>query len=329
LQLNGGFGFDFTADPTTLWRVAQELPRYGVTAFLPTIITSPFETIRCAQDVLRAGAPQNFRGATPLGLHLEGPFLNPAKRGAHNTAFMRLPDANAVRDWSPKTHVRLVTLAPELEGAPQVIRALSERDVVVSAGHSMATLDEALRGFDAGITYGTHLFNAMPQIDHHAPGLALALLNDPRVTVGIIPDGIHVHPGLVALAMKQKSPQQLNVVTDAMAALGMSPGKYVLGDFSVTVNETCARLDDGRLAGSILNMDQALRNLIEFTNCSVSDSLTTMTTTAARVLHLENERGSIAPGYFADLILLTQDLRVAATMVQGQWVWHDAGLFAL
>lgn len=324
LQFNGGFGFDFTADPASIWRVAQELPRHGVTAFLPTVITSPFETIRRAQSVLRNGAPENFCGAAPLGLHLEGPFINPQKRGAHNTAYMRFPDANAVRDWSPDNFVRLVTLAPELQGAPDLIRALCAQNVVVSAGHSMATFDQARRGFDAGITYGTHLFNAMPQIDHRAPGLAIALLNDARVTTGMIPDGIHVHPALVELAWKQKSSRQLSVVTDAMSALGKSPGKYLLGDFSVTVDETSARLDDGRLAGSILDMSHALRNVMTFTHCSLREALATMTTTPARVLHLDQERGKLAPGYFADLVLLTSDLRVAATMVQGQWAWHDS-----
>jgi N-acetylglucosamine-6-phosphate deacetylase len=329
LQCNGGFGFDFTADPTTIWRVAQELPRYGVTSFLPTIITCPSETVQRAQTLLQTGAPENFRGATPLGLHLEGPFLNPAKRGAHNPAYLRLPDVNVVRDWSPQMHVRLVTLAPELEGALQVIRALCEQGVVVSAGHSMATFDEAQRGFDAGITYGTHLFNAMPPLDHRAPGLAIALLHDPRVTIGMIADGIHVHPALVALAFKQKSPQNFTVVTDAMSALSMTPGKYLLGDFTVTVDETSARLDDGRLAGSILSMDQALRNLMAFTHCSLREALTPMTKTPARLLHLETERGSIAPGYFADLVLLTPDLRVAATMTQGQWAWRDAQIMAV
>ena len=329
LQFNGGFGHDFTAHPETIWRVAQELPRHGVTAFLPTVITSPLETIHRAQSVLQNGAPENFRGAVPLGLHLEGPFLNPHKRGAHNVAHMRLPDERAIQDWSPQNFVRLVTLAPELEGATRVIRALCERGVVVSAGHSMATYAQAMYSFDAGITYGTHLFNAMPQIDHRTPGLAVALLHDARVTVGIIPDGIHVHPALVALAMQQKSAAQVNVVTDAMAALGMSPGIYKLGDFHVHVNETSARLDDGRLAGSILNMRDALHNQMQFTNCSLRDALATMTSAPARVLHLENERGKIARGYFADLVLLTRDLRVAATMVQGQWAWHDAQHIAL
>lgn len=329
LQFNGGFGHDFTADPESIWRVAQALPRHGVTAFLPTIITAPLETIQHAQTVLQRGAPENFRGATPLGLHLEGPFLNPQKRGAHNVAHMRLPEINFARDWSPQNRTRLVTLAPELPGALELISFLRERGIVVSAGHSMATYGEAQRGFDAGITYGTHLFNAMPPLDHRAPGLAAALLNDPRVTVGIIPDGIHVHPALVALALKQKTPAQLNIVTDAMAALGMSPGEYSLGDFQVQVDETSARLADGRLAGSILNLRDALVNQMRFTGASLRDALTTLTTTPARVLHLENERGKIAAGYIADLTLLTPDLRVVATMVHGQWVWHDADAFAL
>jgi N-acetylglucosamine-6-phosphate deacetylase len=329
LQCNGGFGHDFTAHPETIWRVAQELPRHGVTAFLPTIITSPAETIWHAQNVLRNGAPENFRGATPLGLHLEGPFLNPHKRGAHNAAHMRLPDVNFVRDWSPQNCVRLVTLAPELHGALQVIHALCKQNIVVSAGHSMATYGEALHAFDAGITYGTHLFNAMPPIEHRAPGLAIALLNDARVTVGIIPDGVHVHPALIDLAMKQKTPARLNVVTDAMAALGMPPGNYVLGEAHVHVDETSARLHDGRLAGSILNMRDALVNQTRFAHSSLRDALATMTTTPARVLHLENERGNIALGYVADLVLLASDLRVIATMVQGQWVWHDANAIAL
>ncbi len=329
LQFNGGFGDDFTAHPETIWRVAAQLPRYGVTAFLPTIITSPQETIQHAQAVLQNDAPENFRGALPLGLHLEGPFLNPHKRGAHNVAHMRRPDLKFVRDWSPQNQVRLVTLASELDGAAQVIQTLCERGIVVSAGHSMATYAQALSSFDAGVAYGTHLFNAMPPMEHRAPGLAIALLNAPRVVTGIIPDGIHVHPGLVALALKQKNAAHLNVVSDAMAALGMPPGKYRLGDFHVHVNEASARLDDGRLAGSILSMDAALRNLIAYTNCSLGDALATMTATPARVLRLENERGAIAPNYFADLVLLTHDLRVAATMVQGEWVWHDTQHIAL
>jgi N-acetylglucosamine-6-phosphate deacetylase len=316
LQLNGAFGLDFTADPASLWEVAARLPQHGVTAFLPTIITSPLETIAAAQDAV-GRPPASFRGATPLGLHVEGPFLNPAKRGAHNPAHLRQPEVAAVAAWSPASGVRLVTLAPELPCAMELIQHLHRRGVVVSAGHSLATYDEALAGLAAGLTYGTHLFNAMPALEHRAPGLAAALLTDPRAVVGVIPDGLHLHPAIVRLIWQAKGPAGVNVVTDAMAALGMPPGAYQLGDFTVTVDATSARLNDGRLAGSLLSLDQAVRNLMAFTGCSLGEALSTASAVPARVLGLP-DRGRIAPGYIADLVLLTPDLNVAATVVGGK-----------
>jgi len=316
LQLNGGFGHDFTTDPTTIWQVAAQLPQHGVTAFLPTIITSPFETVAAAQDVLRAGLPAGFRGAKPLGLHLEGPFLNLAKRGAHNPQHLRQPDLSAITHWARAEGVSLVTLAPELPNALGLIQCLRANGVLVSAGHSMATYEEALMGFDAGVSYGTHLFNAMPTLDHRAPGLAAALLTDPRPALGLIPDGVHLHPAIVKLIWRAKDSHNINVVTDAMAALGMPAGTYQLGDFEVTVDESSARLSDGRLAGSILSMDAALRNLIKFTGCSLSDALATLTSTPARLLGF-TDRGRLEPGCIADLVLLSPELKVVKTIVEG------------
>jgi N-acetylglucosamine-6-phosphate deacetylase len=320
LQLNGAFGADFTADPQTIWDVAVRLPQYGVTSFLPTFVTSPLGTVTAAQATL-GRSPSGFCGAAPLGLHLEGPFLNPRKRGAHNPAHLRQPNLSTVSDWSPQNHVRLVTLAPELPFALDLVKCLREQGVIVSAGHSMATFEEACAGLDAGITYGTHLFNAMPALDHRAPGLAGALLTDPRVTVGVIPDGVHLHPAVVKLIWQSKGPAGVNMVTDAMAALGMPPGQYNLGDFIVTVDGTSARLGDSRLAGSILSLDQALRNFIAFTGCSLSEALMTVTTTPARVLGL-TDRGQIAPGFIADMVLLTPDLHIVKTFVGGQ-IGHE------
>lgn len=321
MQFNGGFGADFTDDPTTIWRVAEQLPRYGVTSFLPTIITSPAEKVAFGQQVVTAGGPAGFRGAESLGLHVEGPFLNLKKKGAHNPAYLQPPSLEAAADWSPETGMRLFSLAPELPGALEVIRALASRGVLVSAAHSMATYDEAVAGFEAGIRYGTHLFNAMPALGHRDPGLPGALLADDRITVGMIVDGIHVHPAMVKLVWRMLGPGRLNLVTDAMAALGTPPGVHRLGDFEVTVDETSARLADGTLAGSILSLDQALRNLIAFTGCTLNDALVTVTTTPAKALGLDQERGRGAPGYVADLVLLTPDLRVQTTMVAGEVVY--------
>jgi N-acetylglucosamine-6-phosphate deacetylase len=321
LQLNGALGDDFTEDPDTIWRVAAALPRWGVTAFLPTIITSPLAQVGKAQEVLSAGAPMGWQGSIPLGLHCEGPFLNPHKKGAHNPCHLRLPTLEDVAGWSPASHVRLVTLAPELQGALPVIAALASRGVVVSAGHSMATYDEALAGFAAGAAYGTHIFNAMPSLGHRDPGLAGALLTTPEQTVGLIPDGVHTHPAIVALVWAAKGPQHLTIVTDAMAALGMAPGQYMLGDQEVTVTAREARLPSGTLAGSILAMDEALRRLIAFTKCSLADALKTITSTPADLLGLGHARGRIVPGAYADLVFLTPDLAVMKTMVEGSVVF--------
>ena len=321
LQVNGAFGADFTADPAQIWPVARDYARYGVTAFLPTIITSPLKNVAAAQEIV-CHAPAGFRGAQPLGLHVEGPFLNPARKGAHNPDYLRLPSLDAVKDWSLATGVRMVTLAPELPGAAEVIAGLTGRGILVSAGHSMATYAEAVRGFDAGIRYGTHLFNAMPPLAHREPGLPGALLTDPRPAAGFIPDGIHTHPALISLAWKLLGPGRFSMVTDCMAALGMGPGRHLLGDFEVVVDATSARLADGTLAGSILSLDQGVRNLIAHAGCSLGDALATVTTTPARLLGIDHERGCIAPGFIADLVLLSPGLHVQATVAHGEVVYR-------
>lgn len=322
LQVNGGFGLDFTADPTTIWPVAAGLPRFGVTGFLPTVITSPPATARTAQQVLLAGPPDGWAGALPLGLHLEGPFLNPGKKGAHNPDYLRRPSLADISDWRPETAVRLVTLAPELPGAPDVITELSRRGVVVSGGHSLATYDQAQAGFAAGVRYATHLFNAMPALHHREPGLVAAALADPRVTVGLIPDGLHVHPALVALVRKLAGPDRLNLVTDAMAAMGMAPGEYLLGDYRVTVDGASARLEDGTLAGCVLSLDAILRAYRSFTGAPLEEMLATVTTTPARLLGLDERKGRIAPGFDADLVLMTPDLQIVETFVAGESIYR-------
>lgn len=321
LQLNGAFGHDFTEDPATIWKVGEQVTRYGVTSFLPTIITSPLETIAAGRTVVTEGRPAGYRGAVPLGLHVEGPFLNPKKKGAHNEGYLRLPTLEAVADWSPDTGVRLVTMAPELPGALEVIDALAARGVAVSVGHSDATFDQAVAGFDAGARYGTHLFNAQSSLGHRDPGVPGALLSDDRITVGFIADGVHTHRAIIKIVFKVLGPSRMSLVTDAMAALGMAPGTHKLGDYDVIVDATSARLPNGVLAGSILSLDQALRNIIEITGCSLSDALTMMTVTPARLLGLEGTLGRIAPGCAADLVLLTPDLHVRQTIVGGDVVF--------
>jgi N-acetylglucosamine-6-phosphate deacetylase len=322
LQINGAFGKDFTSVPESIWEVAQGLPRFGVTCFLPTIVTSPLERIARAQAALLAGPPPGFHGATPLGLHVEGPFLNPERKGAHREEYLRQPDPAELYNYSPKTGIRMITLAPELPGALELIAELDRQGVVVSAGHSMATLTQAREAFAAGVSYATHLFNAMPPLHQFDPGLVGAVLDDPGLRFGLIADGIHVHPTLVNLVWKLAGPGRMTLVSDAMAALGHGPGHYPLGEHpKVIVDETSARLPNGVLAGSILSHPAALRNLMAFTGCTFEEALACLTTTPANLLGMDAEIGQIANGYRADFALLTPGLDVVQTFVNGRPIY--------
>jgi len=324
LQVNGGYGHDFTADPDSIPLVAGRLPETGVTSFLPTVITSPLERYRKALDVV--SSPPST-GAHVLGLHLEGPYLNPQRAGAHDKRWIRSPAVADLDAWEPLDRIRLVTLAPEMPGAQALIAHLLRAGVVVSAGHSDATCDQAVGAFDAGVRYVTHLLNAMRPLHHREPGLAGAALTDDRVSVGLIVDGIHLHPAIVKLVWEVMGPDRITLVTDAMAALGQPAGTYRLGDQEIMLNadEGSARLPDGTLAGSVLTMDAALRNLVSFTGCSLSDALRAAASTPASVIGLDANKGRLAPGYDADITLLTPDLRVAGAAIGGTLLYRSPG----
>lgn len=323
LQVNGGFGHDFVREPTSIWESAKRLPETGVTSFLPTIISSPQEAIKQAQDVLLMGEPDGFHGARPIGLHLEGPFLNPEKRGAHNLEDIRLPSLEEIQDWSSKSIVRIVTLAPEQLGALPVIRKLRSRGVVVAAGHSMASYKQACEGIEAGIRYGTHVFNAMREIHHREPGIVGALLEDKRVILGVIADGIHLHPSMIKLLWKVLGNARISIVSDAAAPLGLGPGTYNIGETEILVESQRAYLEDGTLAGSVTPLISALRNLITFTGSSIGEAIACITSTPASVLGLAEQKGILSSGHDADLVLLTPEIEVACTLVEGKIIFHD------
>lgn len=322
LQCNGALGIDLASEPERLWELAAALPRWGVTAWLPTIVTTPPEVAERARATLAAGPPEGWVGAIPLGLHLEGPFLAPSKRGAHAEGLLRGPTLDAIAEWSPEAGVALVTMAPELDGALEVIAALAARGVIVSLGHSAASAAQAEAAVKAGATWVTHLFNAMPPLHHREPGLAGVALTDDRLHVGLIADGIHVAPTVVAIAQRSLA-DRLTLVTDAVGALGMAEGKQRLGRAAVTVGADGVRLADGTLAGSNLSMDQAVRNLIAFTGCAREVAIGAATDAPARVLR-DSQRGALQPGNRADVVLLTRHLEVAATIVGGAVVHRSA-----
>ena len=327
IQVNGAAGHDTTDDPPSIWAVGEAIAATGVTAFLPTIVTAPEGRIDEAIRIVAAGPPSGYRGATVLGLHLEGPFLSPKRHGAHDPAFLRGPDAAFAAGWSRDAGVAIVTIAPELPGALDVVRELAARGVVVSIGHSNATLEEARAGIDAGARYATHLYNAMRPLDHRDPGIAAAVLADDRVTVGMIPDTIHVAPTVLDLAYRIAGPDRFSIVTDAMGALGMPFGTFQLGGREVTVDETGCRLADGLLAGSNLRLDVGVQNLAAATGRGVEAAVAAATTVPARLLGLA-DRGRITPGARADLTIVTPEFGAAGTIVDGRLAWTSKYLEA-
>jgi N-acetylglucosamine-6-phosphate deacetylase len=329
LQCNGAVGVDISTEPERLWEVAAALPRWGVTAWLPTVVTGPPEIRHRALATLRprpggTSAP----GAVPLGLHLEGPFLAPAQRGAHAAEHLRPPDPRVVIDegWTRDAGVALVTLAPELPGALDVVRTLVAAGVVVSAGHSSASAAQSTAAIDAGVSWVTHLFNAMGPFHHRDPGLAGVALTDDRVRVGVIADGVHLHPATVALAARALG-ERLCLVTDAAAALGVAAGitagtsgRVRLGEREAVADADSVRLADGTLAGSTQALDKAVRNLAAFAGVPLEAGIAAATAAPPAVLGLD-DRGVIAPGAVADLVLLDPPGAVVATVVGGHVVY--------
>jgi N-acetylglucosamine-6-phosphate deacetylase len=323
VQINGGHGIDLTTEPERADELGRHLPQYGVTAFVPTIITCREEQRAAALKWWDGRARSiDASAAAPLGLHLEGPMLAAARRGAHPVDLLLEPSPGLIDGWSRDAGVVLVTLAPELPGALELISSLTERGVVVALGHTDGTAEQFAAGIGAGARYVTHLFNGMRPFGHRDPGPIGATLADEAVIAGLICDGIHVDPIAVRMAWRSLGPERLNLVTDAVAVLGAAPAMARLGSVDVTVDGGGVRTAGGVLAGSNLSLDQAVRNLVAFTGCSVLDAVRTVTATPAQLLGL-TERGALSPGRRGDVTVLGAELDVVATVVGGELAWRS------
>jgi N-acetylglucosamine-6-phosphate deacetylase len=299
LQVNGAAGHDLTADPDSLWDVAAALPAYGVTAFLPTVITADPSVPARALDVLAAGPPPGWAGAEPLGLHVEGPMISPQRKGAHPPQWLRDPSPELVAGWSREAGVAMVTLAPELPGALDVVAELVGRGVVVSVGHTSASAAEVAAAVDAGARCFTHLGNAMPPVSPRDPGpVGVALGSD--LVAGLIVDGHHLDPWFVRTAWRALGPTRFLSVSDTTAALGLPDGPTRLGDQEVVLADGAVRLADGTLAGSAASLLDCVRLLVEQTGCTLADAVATATSTPLRLLGLPPR---------PDTIKVTDDLR--------------------
>jgi len=310
IQINGAFGSDFTEDPDAIWEVGARLPETGVTAFCPTIITSAAGSIPRAQSAM-AKRPIGYVGAEPLGLHIEGPFLSPAKRGTHPMELLRDPGG---LDFTLE-HIRIVTCAPELPGAIDMIGDLTGAGIVVSVGHSEATGDETRKALDAGATLGTHLFNAMPPVTAREPGIAGVLLADPRAYFGVIVDGHHLDPATVRLSWNA-APDRFCIITDAIAAAGEPDGTYRIGSVEVEMRNEVVVNADGTLAGAAVTMDRELALLMEATDAPLSEAIAAVTLNPSEAIS-SWDRGRFRRGARGDFTLLDGSA-IAATVVGGR-----------
>lgn len=314
VQFNGALGIDLTAEPERLWELAARLPSLGLTAFCPTIVTAEPGVVERAIAVW-SRRPDGFAGAEPVGLHLEGPMISPRRAGAHPPALIRSTvDTSA---WAPPA-VRIVTLASEETGI-DVVAELAGRGVTVSLGHTDADYETAVAAFDAGARHTTHLFSAMRPLHHRDPGVVAAALLDHRVTIGMIPDGVHTHPAILALVLETVGIDRFVATTDAMAAAGMPPGTHPLGAYEVVSDGVRAVLPDGTLAGSVLTPVASVGMLADLAGIDPAVSLAAHTANPARLL-ADPDRGVLRRGARADLVVIGPDATADLTVVAGSVV---------
>jgi N-acetylglucosamine-6-phosphate deacetylase len=325
LHIHGSAGYDVMDDRSeALPAIEQLLARHGVTSYFPTTVTAPMDTtLRALERLALAIERQEQENvdakirARPLGIHLEGPFISHARRGVHPPRDLLAPTlALFERFWqAARGRIRMMTIAPELDGALEVIAEAARRGVCVSLGHSDADLATAERGIAAGATHATHTFNAMRPLDHRSPGILGAVLTDRRISADMIVDGVHLDPSIVKLSANAKGSEQTVLITDATAATGMPDGRYHLGSFEVAVHGDMCTVD-GKLAGSVLTMDRAVRNLARFAEWDLQHCVAAATRNPARVAHIEN-KGVLAVGSDADFVVMSSEGEVQRTFVGG------------
>jgi N-acetylglucosamine-6-phosphate deacetylase len=326
IHIHGGAGHDvMEGSGESLAAIERLMVRHGVTSYCPTTVTAPMdETLKALAELAEAmervanGGSFVPQRARPLGIHLEGPFLSHARRGVHPSIHLQ-PASTGIfnRLWDAAAgHVRVLTIAPELEGAPALIAEASRRGVRASIGHSNANLAQADAGIKAGARHATHTFNAMRRLDHRDPGVLGAVLTDRGITADIIADGVHVEPVVVDLFLRAKGVDGAVLITDGVSATGMPSGTYRLGSFEVEVRDGRCE-SHGKLAGSVLTLDLAVRNVMAFAKMSFQDSIRLATLNPARVLGIDQSKGVLQAGADADIVVFSPTGEVLRTIVGG------------
>lgn len=318
VHIHGAAGFDaMDATPEALRGIAGALPKEGTTSFLATTMTQSDGAISAALQNIKDFHAQEGQ-AEMLGVHLEGPFISDKRAGAQPIEHIAEPSYPLFRKWQKLSggQIRLVTMAPEAANGLTFIKHLAEDHVIASIGHSDATLEEVQTAVRSGASHVTHLYNQMSPFHHRNPGVVGAALMEDSLSVEVIADFIHSHPTSVSLAFRQKGAEKLILITDAMRAKGLDPGVYDLGGQDVQVTKKDARLADGTLAGSILTMETAVKNVQSITGCSLNDIVSMTSANAAKELGLSN-KGRLQDGADADVVILDEDFNVQLTICRG------------
>ncbi len=328
IHMHGGAGVDLMrASVSDLPRLGRFLTTHGVTGYFPTTVAAPLDSTCAALERLAdaiEGAerePSKSAGvqARPLGIHLEGPFLSHKRRGVHPPEYLVAPTVEIFeRLWqAARGHVRMMTIAPEIPGAMEVIADAARRNVCVSIGHSDAEMPVAQGAVKAGARHATHTFNAMRPLDHRDPGIIGEVLTDDRLSADVIADGIHVAPAVVKLFLQAKGSERAVLITDAISAAGMPDGRYQLGPIEVDVKDgKCT--SGGNLAGSVLTMDRAVRNVTQFAGWSLRDAVRAASLNPSRAVGMAGERGTLAAGAAADFVVLNAAGEVLKSIVGGR-----------
>lgn len=322
IHLHGGRGVSFeqSAEAAAMREHALWLARHGVTGYLRSISAPDHQALLALvrQHVRQMKSHQG--GALPMGLHLEGPWLNPEKAGAFDTSWLRLPDLDEVRELleAGEGWIKIVTLAPELPGASELAAFLRQSGVVCALGHSAASYELAAQALAGDFSHVTHTFNAQSAFNHRAPGVVGAVLTSEQVTAEVIADGQHVHPGGLRLLLRSLGAERLVLVSDASVAAGMPDGSYHLAGHTMRVTDGVARLDDGTLAGSTVTLDTCLKVMIDSAGASLEDAARMAAGNPARVLGIDQHQGSLQPGRYANLTALNGSGQVVLTMIRGE-----------
>jgi N-acetylglucosamine-6-phosphate deacetylase len=318
VHVHGCSGYDvMDEDENAIENISKNIVKTGVTAFLPTTMTMEFRRIERALERIK----KSMKGcsfAEILGCHLEGPFISRKYKGAQDAKYIIEPDFKKISKY--KDVIKIVTMAPEVSGGIEFIKECIKNNIVVSIGHSNATFDEAKAAIDAGASHITHIFNAMTPLNHRSPGVVGAALST-GVTCELICDDIHIHPAVQAILLNIKGEDKIVLITDAMRACLLKDGQYDLGGQQVNVNGMEARLEDGTIAGSLLTLNRGIKNFMNNTNAPIWQAVNMASLNPARILGVENRKGSIEKGKDADLVLLDNDLDVRMTFVKGRIVY--------